>query len=326
MVVDRTGSLAGVTRHDYLPFGEEIQAGAGGRTTYQGYSQFNSNRKKWATYERDVETDLDYAQTRYYSTAQGRMTSPDKPFAGQYRANPQSWNMYQYVLNSPLVFIDPLGLAHLDPKTGQMVGDKEGETTDEGNFRWDAKKGQWMPTDTKPKKAEQKVHLEVIIWNQSLSLTGLGGHVSYNINGRSWSWENGGWHQQGFMDYLDHNSYRNGTGYVLGDENDPEWAESMANEITSFEGDGPTPVLGRIFGPYGLPQDNCGEAFCRAANKVGGANLPTNGGIAPVQHKAFIVNYMRPYIRGVNHYYRKVAPTPRVDRRGGYTGVGRSTW
>jgi len=37
MVLDRTGSLSNVTRHDYLPYGEELYAGAGGRTSEQGY-------------------------------------------------------------------------------------------------------------------------------------------------------------------------------------------------------------------------------------------------------------------------------------------------
>src|SRR5713226_2341704 len=33
MVFDKTGSLSGVSRHDYLPFGEELYAGISGRTT-----------------------------------------------------------------------------------------------------------------------------------------------------------------------------------------------------------------------------------------------------------------------------------------------------
>jgi hypothetical protein len=37
LVFDKTGSLAGTKRHDYLPFGEDIFAGTGSRTTGQGY-------------------------------------------------------------------------------------------------------------------------------------------------------------------------------------------------------------------------------------------------------------------------------------------------
>src|SRR5205807_7086536 len=65
MVVDKSGSMAGVKRHDYLPFGEELLAGTGGRTTSQGYSQFDGDRFKYAKLERDDETGLDYAKARY---------------------------------------------------------------------------------------------------------------------------------------------------------------------------------------------------------------------------------------------------------------------
>ena len=33
MIVDQTGTLANLKHHDYLPFGEELFAGAAGRTT-----------------------------------------------------------------------------------------------------------------------------------------------------------------------------------------------------------------------------------------------------------------------------------------------------
>jgi hypothetical protein len=38
MILDQSGSLSGVKRHDYLPFGEELYAGTGGRTAQQGYN------------------------------------------------------------------------------------------------------------------------------------------------------------------------------------------------------------------------------------------------------------------------------------------------
>jgi hypothetical protein len=66
MMIDQTSSLAGVTRHDYFPFGEELGAGVGGRTAPQGYDgDADGNRKRWAQLERDDETGLDYAQARY---------------------------------------------------------------------------------------------------------------------------------------------------------------------------------------------------------------------------------------------------------------------
>jgi RHS repeat-associated protein len=106
MTVDATGSLLGVTRHDYLPFGEEISAGTGGRTTGQGYAADNV-RQQFTGKERDAETNLDYFVARYYSPTQGRFTGFDPgPFNV---ADPQSWNRYSYVQNNPLKFIDPNG-------------------------------------------------------------------------------------------------------------------------------------------------------------------------------------------------------------------------
>ncbi|MCA2968810.1 MAG: RHS repeat-associated core domain-containing protein [Acidobacteriaceae bacterium] len=59
--------------------------------------------------ERDAETGLDYFGARYFSGAQGRFTSPDAPGADQWTVNPQSWNLYGYVRNNPLRFVDPRG-------------------------------------------------------------------------------------------------------------------------------------------------------------------------------------------------------------------------
>lgn len=60
--------------------------------------------------ERDVETGLDYFDSRYFGAAQGRFTSPDvlmgKP---EWLVDPQRWNRYAYVRNNPLKYIDPNG-------------------------------------------------------------------------------------------------------------------------------------------------------------------------------------------------------------------------
>lgn len=66
--------------------------------------------------ERDNETGLDYFLARYYSSTQGRFTSPDP--AGPDPLNPQTLNGYRYALNNPLRYIDPNGQyerdVHLD--------------------------------------------------------------------------------------------------------------------------------------------------------------------------------------------------------------------
>jgi RHS repeat-associated protein len=109
MIADQTGSLAGITRHDYLPFGEELYSGTGGRTGNQGYVGDNI-RQQFTEYERDRETGLDYAQARYYSSAIGRFTSVDPLLASGNPVNPKTWNRYAYALNNPLRFTDPSGL------------------------------------------------------------------------------------------------------------------------------------------------------------------------------------------------------------------------
>jgi RHS repeat-associated protein len=110
MIFDQSGSLANVSRHDYLPFGEELFAGTGGRTTAQDYSASDGVRHKFTLKERDNETGLDYSINRYYSPTQGRFTSADQLFADQHESDPQSWNLYTYVGNNPINFTDPFGL------------------------------------------------------------------------------------------------------------------------------------------------------------------------------------------------------------------------
>jgi RHS repeat-associated protein len=41
----------------------------------------------------------------------GRDTTPDAPFADQDSRDPQSWNLYTYVRNNPLLYVDPDGRA-----------------------------------------------------------------------------------------------------------------------------------------------------------------------------------------------------------------------
>ena len=101
--------------HDYLPFGEEILPGIDGRGSLYGPSDGDGLTQKFTAKERDAETAgsamqaLDYFGARYFSGTQGRFTNPDEPLADQDPANPQSWNLYGYVRNSPLANIDPTG-------------------------------------------------------------------------------------------------------------------------------------------------------------------------------------------------------------------------
>ncbi len=65
--------------------------------------------------ERDLNSDgfptgLDYFGARYYSGAQGRFTSPDPVWITPRRMlDPQELNLYAYVRNNPLRYVDPDG-------------------------------------------------------------------------------------------------------------------------------------------------------------------------------------------------------------------------
>ncbi len=108
VVTNSSGSV--VSRHDYLPFGEELFAGTGGRTTALGYTGSDGARQKFTGYEADTETGLNFAQARYQSATQGRFTSPD-PFGGSMSPlSPQSFNRYSYVSNNPVNSTDPTGM------------------------------------------------------------------------------------------------------------------------------------------------------------------------------------------------------------------------
>jgi len=114
-ILDQTGSFANVKRHDYLPFGEELFAGTGGRTAAMGYVAGDNVRQQFTSQERDSETGLHYFGARYYSGTQGRFTSTDPLIVSAKLNKPQSWNRYAYVLNNPLRLVDPTGMIDQDP-------------------------------------------------------------------------------------------------------------------------------------------------------------------------------------------------------------------
>lgn len=61
--------------------------------------------------ERDAESGNDYFEARYYGSSMGRFMSPDPSgLLAQKPQDPQSWNLYAYARNNPLINIDPTGL------------------------------------------------------------------------------------------------------------------------------------------------------------------------------------------------------------------------
>lgn len=107
---DQNGAV--ITRHDYHPFGEAIYTAQ--RTSALSYIT-DTIRKQFTGYERDTESDLDFAQARYSRSALGRFSSPDPLMASAQRSSPQTFNRYSYVVNNPMNLVDPSGMSDCPP-------------------------------------------------------------------------------------------------------------------------------------------------------------------------------------------------------------------
>lgn len=69
---------------------------------------------RFTSKQRDAESGLDYFGARYFSSAEGRFTSPDwsatpEPIPYADLKDPQTLNLYAYVRNNPLSHDDPDG-------------------------------------------------------------------------------------------------------------------------------------------------------------------------------------------------------------------------
>ena len=89
MMMDGGGLVQSL--HDYLPFGEEIPATVGGRSSplypLSSLAINDGVTEKFTGKERDVETGLDYFGARYLSSAQGRFSSADDPLGDQWQSD-----------------------------------------------------------------------------------------------------------------------------------------------------------------------------------------------------------------------------------------------
>jgi len=111
LITDEAGAV--ISRHDYTGFGVDVAeslGNVGGRTLLKGYGVDDKVRNQYTGYQRDDESGMDFAQARNYNSAHGRFTSVDPMIASASIKNPQTFNRYSYVLNSPYKFSDALGL------------------------------------------------------------------------------------------------------------------------------------------------------------------------------------------------------------------------
>lgn len=103
-----------IARHDYLPFGEDIPGTLGLRNGVADYGGDEGARQKYAAMEKDDSTGMAHTLWRKYDSSSGRWTTTDPDRGSMLLMNPQTLNAYTYVTNSPVNFVDPLGLRLAD--------------------------------------------------------------------------------------------------------------------------------------------------------------------------------------------------------------------
>jgi RHS repeat-associated protein len=94
--LETSGTGTVVASHTYWPFGEEMTATS------------STERYRFAGHERDLGSGYDSMHARSYASVNGRFFSPD-PVRGN-PAQPQSLNLYAYVANNPVNWVDPDGM------------------------------------------------------------------------------------------------------------------------------------------------------------------------------------------------------------------------
>jgi RHS repeat-associated protein len=94
-----------VARPRYFPFGQDVRSTA------------SNERMQFTGHERDARS-LDYMHARYYDPMIGRFMSVDPEWARDTPVQPQRWNRYAYVTNSPLRYVDPDGRDRWDTANG----------------------------------------------------------------------------------------------------------------------------------------------------------------------------------------------------------------
>jgi RHS repeat-associated protein len=108
LVTSNQGSV--ISRHDYLPYGDDVLNGIGMRSSGQGYGGPETSRQKYTGMEKDEASGLSHTLWREYDSSSGRWTAPD-PYGGSMTiGDPQSFNRYSYALNNPVNGRDPSGL------------------------------------------------------------------------------------------------------------------------------------------------------------------------------------------------------------------------
>jgi RHS repeat-associated protein len=106
-ITDATGTLTSQQR--YLPFGQV-------RTNVVTPNSQSAMTDLSYTGQRDLGMGLMDYHARFYSPVLGRFTQPDTLIPNA--ENPQAWNRYSYVMNSPILYNDPTGHMEINDDDG----------------------------------------------------------------------------------------------------------------------------------------------------------------------------------------------------------------
>ena len=88
-------------------------------------------------------------QARFYAPQYGRFTAPD-PARDQHFEDTQSWNIYSYGRNSPIMSTDPTGMVDEDKKNATETKGPQGgmSGTDDYSRLWQNDWNKWTQTNT----------------------------------------------------------------------------------------------------------------------------------------------------------------------------------
>jgi RHS repeat-associated protein len=123
-MTDSAGAV--VFREEYDPHGQTVYRWAPNGPWYLS--------RKFTGYERDYGTNTDYANARQYHHNNNRFLQPDPLGLGASDpGNPQSLNLYSYVQNDPVNYVDPSGTLAVFCEADTMTCDANGCTIRAGS-------------------------------------------------------------------------------------------------------------------------------------------------------------------------------------------------
>jgi hypothetical protein len=226
--------------------------------------------------------------------------------------------MYSYVANNPMNLTDPRGMSYFigsganDPSIRENEYRVDGfdmspsgtasSLTDESMLSYTPN---WaLLNEGSNVTPDSGGPVEIVIWdgttNRGRDPSSAFGHVSYIINGFSYSWEawvnpetgKQEWRRMDPVSYLNERRQLSaGTGYVLdlgSTARNTQFAKAIVN---AYNGKG----------NYKFLTNNCGHAFQRAVNELKLSQVPYRL-ISPKQHEGFINNSLSEYIIQINNY------------------------